>query len=331
MSLVRVEGLRKTFSRRRGETVHAVNGVSFEIGRGETLALIGESGSGKSTIGRLMLRLLEADSGTVTLDGVDVMSLGAEELRRARASMQIVFQEPLESLNPRMRIGDIVGEPLRIHEPQLGREDRRSRVLAVLQEVGLNTEHADRYARSMSGGQQQRVGIARALITRPKVIVLDEPTSSLDLSVQAQILQILHQLQVDHGMSYLYISHDLSTVSYIAHRVAVLYLGEIREVGSVEDVVDRPRDPYTRSLLGAYLDPDPTARNADYSVPTGEIPSPTALPDGCYFYGRCPQRVETCREPLPGLRPVVGSSDQEVLCVLEHAPHPSRPVASRSS
>lgn len=326
MSLVRVEGLSKTFARGRSETVHAVNGVSFEIARGETLALIGESGSGKSTIGRLLLRLLEADAGTVTLDGTDLMSLGAEELRRARARMQIVFQEPYESLNPRMRIGDIVAEPVRIHEPGLSRDERRERVLGVLKEVGLNAEHADRYARSMSGGQQQRVGIARALVTRPQLIVLDEPTSSLDLSVQAQILEILHRLQVDHEMSYLYISHDLSTVSYIAHRVAVLYLGEIREVGSVEDVVDRPRDPYTRSLLGAYLDPDPTVRNPGYTAPTGEIPSPTALPQGCFFYGRCPNRTDACTQPLPDLHPVAVDTSHEVLCLLEHARPGTAPV-----
>lgn len=325
MPLVRVEGLRKTFARGRAETVHAVNDVSFEIARGETLALIGESGSGKSTIGRLLLRLLEADAGRVMLDGTDLMSLGAEDLRRARARMQVVFQEPLESLNPRMRIGDIVAEPIRIHEPRLGRDERRDRVLGVLKEVGLNPEHADRYARSMSGGQQQRVGIARALVTRPQLIVLDEPTSSLDLSVQAQILEILHRLQADHAMSYLYISHDLSTVSYIAHRVAVLYLGQIREIGGVEDVVDRPRDPYTQSLLGAYLDPDPAIRNTGYVAATGEIPSPTALPDGCYFYGRCPVRIDTCREPLTGLLPVAEPGEREVLCLLEHAGPPVAP------
>ena len=327
MSYVRVEGLRKTFRRGRHETVHAVNGVSFDIARGETLALIGESGSGKSTIGRLMLRLIEADTGTVMLDGTDVMALGAEELRRARARMQIVFQEPLESLNPRMRIGDIVAEPLQIHAPELSRDERRGRVLDVLHEVGLNAEHANRYARSMSGGQQQRVGIARALVTRPQLIVLDEPTSSLDLSVQAQILEILHRLQVDHGMSYLYISHDLSTVSYIAHRVAVLYLGEVREIGGVEDIVERPRDPYTQSLLGAYLDPDPRRRQSEYGAPAGEIPSPTALPEGCYFRSRCPRSIDRCLRPLPGLRPVSENPGQEVLCVLEHAT--DRPLSAQ--
>jgi oligopeptide/dipeptide ABC transporter ATP-binding protein len=307
MSLVLVDGLGKVFHREGGEAVHAVNDVSFEIAAGETLALIGESGSGKSTIGRLLLRLVEADTGTIEIDGRNVRALDREQLRRMRATMQIVFQEPYESLNPRMRVGDIVAEPLAIHAPQLNRDERHARVVHTLQEVGLPAEYTDRLPGALSGGQQQRVGIARAIATRPKLLVLDEPTSSLDLSVQAQILQLLHQLQDEHGMSYLYISHDLSTVQYVAHRVAVLYLGQVREQGPVAQVVADPQDPYTRALLGAFLSPDPAVGRDHRYVLQGEIPSPTRLPDGCFFYGRCPDRLPECaaapvqlRELSPG-------------------------------
>jgi oligopeptide/dipeptide ABC transporter ATP-binding protein len=274
--------------------VHAVNDVSFSIEPGETLALIGESGSGKSTVGRLILRLLEADSGVIEVNGRDVSGLSTSELKAARASMQIVFQEPYESLNPKMRVGDIVAEPLRIHERGLSSVDRQARVLGVLGEVGLDAEQANRYPRALSGGQQQRVGIARALVTRPSFLVLDEPTSSLDLSVQAQILEILSRLQAEHALSYLYISHDLSTVNYIAHRVAVMYLGQIRELGSVDQVADGAADPYTRALLEAFLDADPSVRRTVGESIKGEIPSPTDLPDGCYFYSRCPVRLDEC-------------------------------------
>lgn len=302
MSLMRVEGLTKTFQRAGGEVVRAVNGVSFTIEEGETLALIGESGSGKSTIGRMLLRLIEADEGSIAMDGVDLRTLDRKALRAMRARMQIVFQEPYESLNPKMRVGDIVAEPLRIHEPGLSGADLRSRVIQTLREVGLETEHAERLPRALSGGQQQRVGIARALATRPRFLVLDEPTSSLDLSVQAQILEILHRLQTEHGLSYLYISHDLSTVNYVAHRVAVLYLGQIREQGPVELVVRNPQDPYTQALLSAFLDPDPATSPIARRQLSGEIPDPTGLPDGCFLYGRCPVRIDDCRVPPIPLR-----------------------------
>src|SRR5664279_1096911 len=249
MSVVRVEGLKKSFRRSDGTAIHAVNDVSFTIGAGETLALIGESGSGKSTVGRLLLRLLEADEGTIEIGGENVRALDKNSLRSMRSKMQIVFQEPYESLNPRMDVGDIVAESLIIHEPQLSRSERRARVIKALEDVGMGSEHADCRPKSLSGGQQQRVGIARALATEPSFVVLDEPTSSLDLSVQAQILEILARLQSDHGLSYLYISHDLSTVNYVAHRVAVMYLGQIREVGAIETVVGSASDPYTQALM----------------------------------------------------------------------------------
>lgn len=304
MPLVRVEGLSKSFRRSGGDAVHAVNGVSFEIARGETLALIGESGSGKSTIGRMLLRLLDADDGTIEIDGVDIRSLGEAELRAMRAKMQIVFQEPYESLNPKMRVGDIVSEPLEIHEPSLSRSDRRDRVRVTLEEVGLDADQAERFPRALSGGQQQRVGIARALVTRPAFVVLDEPTSSLDLSVQAQILEILHDLQESHDLSYLYISHDLSTVAYLAHRIAVLYLGQIREQGPLDAVVDDPLDPYTQALLSAFLDPDPGVTSSTARRLAGEIPDPTRLPEGCFLYGRCPVRIDACQKGPSVLREI---------------------------
>lgn len=313
MSLVRVDGLSKVFRRANGEAVHAVNDVSFEIAAAETLALIGESGSGKSTIGRLLLRLVAADAGAIEIDGSDVGTLPPERLRRMRATMQIVFQEPYESLNPRMRVGDIVAEPLVIHEPGLSRHDRRERVRRTLSEVGLSGEYAERRPGLLSGGQQQRVGIARAIVTRPKLLVLDEPTSSLDLSVQAQILRLLHDLQREHGMSYLYISHDLSTVNYVAHRVAVLYLGQVRETGRVEQVVDDPQDPYTRALLGAFLSTDPAAGHTGGYALDGEIPNPTRLPAGCFLYGRCPVREDRCAQPPVPLRELAAS--HHVRCV----------------
>jgi oligopeptide/dipeptide ABC transporter ATP-binding protein len=305
LPLVRVEGLTKVF-RRGANAVHAVNGVSFSIDEGETLALIGESGSGKSTVGRMLLRLLEADDGIIEIGGVDVRALDPQALRRMRTQMQIVFQEPYESLNPRMRVGDIVGEPLAIHEQGLSRDQRQRRVLETLREVGLDADQAERLPRALSGGQQQRVGIARALVTRPRFVVLDEPTSSLDLSVQAQILEILSRLQSEHGLSYLYISHDLSTVNYVADRVAVLYLGQIRESGPLASVVSDPQDPYTQALLSAFLDPDPRVATPSLRTLRGEIPDPTRLPRGCLLYGRCPVRIDACQQdpvPLRELRP----------------------------
>jgi oligopeptide/dipeptide ABC transporter ATP-binding protein len=301
--LVRVEGLKKRFIRPSGEPVHAVNDVSFTLDEGETLGIIGESGSGKSTVGRLVLRLLEADEGLIEIDGIDVRSLDTKGLRRMRSRMSVVFQEPYESLNPRMRVGDIVAEPIQIHHPELSKQDVRDRVTRVLEDVGLDPQYAERLPRAMSGGQQQRVGIARALSTRPKLIVLDEPTSSLDLSVQAQILEILHDLQQQFGLSYLYISHNLSTVNFIAHRVAVMYLGEFREMGTLDRVIGSPRDPYTQSLLSAFLEPDPTV-SREQQVLQGEIPDPTRLPQGCFLYGRCPVRIDACKQPGLPLRSV---------------------------
>jgi len=256
VSLVEVRNLEKHFHRRDGTTVRAVNDVSFDIAEGETLALIGESGSGKSTIGRMILRLIDHDAGTIIFDGRDISTMSEAAIRPLRASMQLVFQEPFESLNPRMRIGDIIAEPLIVHHPDVNRADREQRVLAALGEVNLPAQHAERLPSELSGGQQQRVGIARALITRPKFVVLDEPTSSLDLSVQAQILLLLKGIQEKTGISYLYISHDLSTVQYISDRTAVIQFGVIKEIGPTREVINNAQDDYTKKLIGSFLDPD---------------------------------------------------------------------------
>jgi oligopeptide/dipeptide ABC transporter ATP-binding protein len=320
--LLRVEGLHKSFTRTSGAPVHAVNGVSFDIRSGETVGLIGESGSGKSTIGRLLLRLIEPDDGRIEFDGNDLRGVGEEELRRIRASMQIVFQEPYESLNPRMRVADIVREPLDIHAHDLSRDARNERVVEGLHDVGLNEDFTDRFPKALSGGQQQRIGIARAIVTRPKLVILDEPTSSLDLSVRAQILELLKDLQSRFGLSYLFISHDLATVGYISDRIAVLYLGQIRESGPTEDVVNNPRDPYTQALLSATLDPDPDAERPHRPL-GGEIPSPTRLPEGCFLYGRCPIRIDACRKGPIELRPL--GPDRDVRCIRADGPDAKNP------
>ena len=299
MPLIEVEGLTKTFGS-GDNAVHAVNGVSFEISEGETLGLIGESGSGKSTVGRLVLRLLDASSGSVRFDGHDVFDLDSKRLRPLRSRMQIVFQEPYESLNPRLPIARIVGEPLEIHERSLSSREMRARVDGALEHVGLDASFRDRYPRALSGGQQQRVGIARAIVTEPRFVVLDEPTSSLDLSVRAQILQLLNELQDRLGLAYLFISHDLATVRYISDRVAVMYLGQFAEVGTAEQIAAQPIHPYTSALLSASLSADPTVQYPQQEL-RGEIPSPRNLPKGCFLYSRCPIRIEECAQEPIGL------------------------------
>lgn len=291
------------------------------------MGLIGESGSGKSTVGRLVLRLIDADQGEIEIAGRDVRALDREALRKLRASMSIVFQEPFESLNPRMRVGSIVEEPLAIHEPALSRSDRHDRVADALANVGLDARFAERYPRAMSGGQQQRVGIARAIVTRPKFVVLDEPTSSLDLSVRAQILELLSGLQQRLGLSYLFISHDLATVSYVSQRVAVMYLGQIREFGPVDAIIDAPLDPYTESLLSASLSVDPSEQR-EVKTLTGEIPTPTRLPSGCFLYGRCPIRIDECRQAPVELREVLPS--HEVRCIRVSDVDGSRPPSPQA-
>ena len=295
MSLVTLNNVHKSFQRGSGPLIHAVNGVSLSIGPKETFALIGESGSGKSTVGRILLHLYRPDRGTVTFDGQDLASLDNRELRALRATLTVVFQEPHESLDPRMTVAQTLEEPLIIHEPGLSRAQRRARVADVLELVALNMDFAPRYPRQLSGGQAQRVGIARAIVTRPRLIVLDEPTSSLDLSVRAQILNLLTDLQHELDLSYLLISHDIHTVEYISNRLAVVYFGQVVETGTTADIFARPTHPYTQALLSSSLSTDPEIQRPQFLL-SGEIPSPTHLPKGCYLYGRCPIQAPACAE-----------------------------------
>lgn len=303
MPALSVRGLQKHFtSKGGGGVVQAVNDVSFDIPRQTTLGLVGESGAGKSTVGRCILRLTPPTAGTVLLGDTDVGALNRGQLRQARARMQMVFQDPYDSLNPRMRIRELVDEPLLLNT-SLGADERYRRVLELLDLVRLEERHLDRFPHQLSGGQLQRVGIARAIATNPEFIVLDEPTSSLDLSVQAGILSLLKQLQSELGLTYLLISHDLRTVEAYCDRVAVMYLGSIVESGTADDVFNNPQHPYTQALASAAL---PADHRADISrhMLTGELPSPVNLPDGCLFASRCPLVIQACRERRPSMREV---------------------------
>lgn len=283
----------------RRKVLRAVDGVSFSVGRGETLALVGESGCGKSTTARLAMRLLEATGGRVEFEGVDVGTLSAAALRQLRRRMQIIFQDPFASLNPRMTIGQTLEEPLIVHGMRSSVE-RKSRVAGVLSQVGLSAYHADRYPHEFSGGQRQRVGIARALMLSPSLIVCDEPVSALDVSIQAQVINLLQDLQRDLGLSYLFISHDLAVVKHIATRVAVMYLGKIVEIGPKEQFFSGPRHPYSRALLGAIPQPDPGLRRELPPI-QGEIPSAMDVPGGCRFHTRCAFAIDRCRTEEPEL------------------------------
>ena len=287
--------------------VRAVDGVSFDVGRGETLALVGESGCGKSSVGRTILRLQEPTSGAMSFDGKDVFSLNRTQLRQLRRQMQIIFQDPYSSLNPRMTIGAAIAEGIQIHR-LASRSDVPARVAALLEEVGLDPTYARRYPHEFSGGQRQRIGIARALAVQPSFIVCDEPVSALDVSVQAQVLNLLSDLQQQRGLSYLFIAHDLAVVRQIAHRIAVMYLGRIVEEGFTDQILSNPRHPYTVALLSAVPEPDPTFRR-DRIVLSGDLPSPSNPPPGCPFHTRCfhPLKSERCRTEVPLLRSVDGT------------------------
>jgi oligopeptide/dipeptide ABC transporter ATP-binding protein len=305
--LLSVRDLTKHFPIKRGifgrvtGAVRAVDGVSFDVGEAETLAIVGESGCGKSTTGRAILRLIEPTAGRVEFDGADLLSLGAAELRRLRRRMQIVFQDPFSSLNPRMSIGAIIREGLTIHKLAEG-SAADARVRQLLEEVGLRPEYASRYPHEFSGGQRQRVGIARALSVSPSFIVCDEPVSALDVSVQAQVVNLLQDLQRDRGLAYLFIAHDLSVVEHIADRVAVMYLGKIVELASVEQLYSQPIMPYTQALLSAVPAPEPGVKRERILL-AGDVPSPANPPSGCVFHPRCqhPARDAACTKLVPPL------------------------------
>jgi oligopeptide transport system ATP-binding protein len=306
--LLAVQGLSVTYrvAYRGGHALlRAVNGVSFELARGETLGLVGESGSGKSTIARALLRLVPAESGAAMFRGTDLLGLSGAPLQAMRRHLQLIFQDPLASLDPRMNIGDILGEPLRVFEPRLSGEQRLQRVLAMTRAVGLGAEHLHRYAHEFSGGQAQRIGIARALIIEPELIVCDEPLSALDVSIKSQISNLLKDLQRQLQLSLLFISHDLAAVRFSCDRVLVLYLGRIMEMTGCDALFSASRHPYTRALMRAAPIPDPIAARARRSAPLqGEIPSPLFAPSGCVFRTRCPMAIERCTLEIPPLRPV---------------------------
>ena len=308
--LVSVRGLKKHFPvtkgmfRRKVGAVRAVDGVSFDIRRGETLGLVGESGSGKSTIGRTMLQLEKATEGSVVFDGVELVGLAAGALRRTRPRMQMVFQDPHASLNPRMTVSSIVGEPLLEHGKSSSRE-RQKRVEELLGLVGLDPTHANRYPHEFSGGQRQRIGIARAIALNPDFIVCDEPIAALDVSIQAQVVNLMEHLQDLLGLTYLFISHDLGMVRHIADRVAVMYLGHIMELADVDDLYGDPRHPYTRALQSSAPVPDPVVEGTRVKIILeGDIPSPSNPPPGCPFNTRCPDAVDRCHEEIPVWREV---------------------------
>ena len=306
--LLEVADLKKHFPVKKGilrttvGQVYAVDGVSFSIAQGETLGLVGESGCGKSTVARAVLRLVEPTSGSIKLEGRDIMPLSKQELRPFRREMQIIFQDPFSSLNPRMSAGDIVGEPLMVHGIARGK-DRKERVAALFERVGLRAAQMDNYPHQFSGGQRQRLGIARALALNPKLIVGDEPVSALDVSIQAQVINLMMDLQQEKNLSYLFIAHDLAVVEHISHRVAVMYLGRIVEYTEKKELFTNPLHPYTEALLSAVPIPDPAIKRKKL-VLQGDVPSPIAPPPGCHFHTRCPYAFDRCKVDEPPLKEV---------------------------
>jgi oligopeptide/dipeptide ABC transporter ATP-binding protein len=304
MNILRVKNLEKSFSRdglwrRSGPVVRAVDHVSFDVSEGETLAIVGESGSGKSTTARLILRLIEPDGGQIILLDRDITNLRGKEMRRMRRHMQMVFQDPFASLNPRMKIGETVGEGLRVHAPELTRAQRREKVAEILAKCGIGNEALDRYPHQFSGGQRQRIGIARSLAVSPKLLVLDEPVSALDVSIQAQILNLLRDLQQEHNLAYLFISHDLSVVRQVADRVAVMFSGRIVEAGRIEEVFNRPKHPYTYALLKAKPVDHPSQREKRADIPMKDVE--IVASSGCPYRLRCPRAEQDCQDYDGGL------------------------------
>ena len=317
MSLLEVRNLRKSFRvndalGRSAGRLTAVKDVSFSISQGETLGLVGESGCGKSTTGKLIMQLLEADGGEVLFEGKDLCSLSPARMRPYRRQIQMIFQDPFSSLNPRMTVGAILSEPLLIHKLVPGRQVR-DRVIELLERVGLSAAHEQRYPHEFSGGQRQRIGIARALAVEPRLIIADEPVSALDLSVQAQILNLLQEIQQERNLSYLFIAHDLAVIEHMSDRIAVMYLGRIVEMAEASELYRNPRHPYTEALLNAIPTPDPDAPRP--VALSGEIPSPVNPPEGCPFHPRCPYASELCRQQDPPLANV----SEEHLAACHHS------------
>ena len=310
-AVIRVKDLKKYFPVRKGVFgrtvghVHAVDGVSFDINEVETLGLVGESGCGKSTVGRTLIRLLEPTSGSIYLGNDELTHLHSKDLRPHRKKMQMIFQDPFASLDPRMTARDIVGELLDVHDG-LTRKEKDRRVAELFERVGLRSNQMDNYPHEFSGGQRQRLGIARALSLRPQVIICDEPVSALDVSIQAQVVNLLAELQAELGLSYLFISHDLAVVKHISHRVAIMYLGRIVEIGTRRDLFENPQHPYTESLLSAVPIPDPKARRK-VRVLQGDVPSPINRPKGCHFHTRCPYATARCEREDPLMHDITSS------------------------
>lgn len=310
--LLEVKGLRMHFPvtegvlrRRRIGEIKAVDGIDFAIARGDTLGLVGESGCGKTTTGRCILRLERPTGGAILYDGIDLATVERSVLRALRRRIQVVYQDPYSSLNPRMKIGEIIGEPIKVHGIEPDKRRRAARVAELLALCGLDPSFADRYPHEMSGGQRQRVGIARALALEPEFVICDEAVSALDVSIQAQIVNLLEDLRERLGLTYLFIAHDLSVVRHLCHRVAVMYLGRIVETAPTDEIFDNPLHPYTQALLASVPVPDPDVEAARAIRPvTGEVPSPINPPSGCVFHPRCPIAVEGCRSARPELREV---------------------------
>jgi oligopeptide/dipeptide ABC transporter ATP-binding protein len=306
MALLEVKNLKKYFPIKRGilsrtmGQVRAVDGVSFALKRGETLGLVGESGCGKTTVGRSILRLIEPTAGQITFNDQNLLELEREDLRKVRASLQIIFQDPFSSLDPRMNVGQIIAEPIRNHL-KVSRTEIRNRVAYLMERVGLHPEHIGRYPHEFSGGQRQRIGIARALALNPLAIICDEPVSALDVSIQAQVINLLAQLQEQMNLSYLFIAHDLSVVEHISDRVAVMYLGRIVELATDKELYQNPLHPYSQALLSAVPIPDPEIRRKKL-VLQGDVPSPINPPSGCSFHTRCPECKEICSRQEPPLQ-----------------------------
>jgi oligopeptide transport system ATP-binding protein len=307
--LLQVDALRKWYPLKSGsfgkpaQTVKAVDGVSFELRRGEVLSLVGESGSGKSTIGRAILNLDKPTAGDVRFDGRSIAGLTRRQMRPLRRAMQMVFQDPYSSLNPKQTVEQLLSAPLEIHSPELKADERRERIDAVLKTVGLNPSHRSRYPHEFSGGQRQRICIARALMTSPQLLVADEPVSALDVSVQAQVINLLLELKQRLGLTMLFISHDLAVVGHISDRIAVMYLGRLVEIADAETLLNTPHHPYTRALMSAVPNIDPTQRRPRELL-KGDIPSPLAPPSGCAFRTRCPHATAECAKAVPELRPI---------------------------